>query len=106
MSTRDLTFRTFGYADHCGPQEPVFQFVAWLQLVEYVAVGDFVGFYHFDRLVLVRVEGFAFGVDYLQTQLAEGVEELLGDQLDAGVEVGGGGVFEVDGAVEAVEDRK
>jgi len=46
------------------------------------------------------------GVDDLQTQLAERIQQLLGNQLDACVKVCGRRALEVHGAVEAIEDRE
>jgi hypothetical protein len=55
----DLRFGMASHAHHRRTQQPVFQLVAALQLIDHMIVRDLVGVHHLDRLVQIRIEGFA-----------------------------------------------
>ena len=68
---------------HGRPQQPVFNAIAALQLIDHVIVRDLVGIHHLHRLVQVGIEDFTFGRKRLHAQLGQRIVKLLVDQLDA-----------------------
>ena len=66
---------------HGGTQQPVFQLVAALQLVEYMMVLGFVGVHHFDGLVKMRIKRFTLRWNGAQSQFEESILQLLVDEF-------------------------
>src|ERR1700749_3473439 len=75
------------YAHHGRSQQPVFQLIAALQLVDDVIVFGLIGVDHLDRLMQIRVEDLTLSRHGLDTQLCQRIMKLLVNQLDAVMEI-------------------
>ncbi len=78
-----LTLFTLGHLDDCGADQPVAQHVATRELFDDLAITAALRRLVSDRLMKVRIEIGPERLDRLDAALAQDVEELAMDELDA-----------------------
>lgn len=99
--------RIRGDANHGRTQNLAVKNVAGLQFTDDRVVRVAGSFDALDGVMEIGVEGFAFGIDFLQAVPGKSVEELLANELKAfAVFVVRGAAMRSDGAVESVENGK